>query len=232
MSVGGGDALVVMACAAASPRRRAQRGTGDRPAAGAACREPRPTGRSTALAAIGRRMFRDPRLSASGRMSCASCHSPDHQLGPPNELSVQPGGSDLLQPGLRAVPSLQISPGRSPVHRALLRFGGRGRRERRCRADGGLTWDGRADSAHAQARIPLLSPFEMANGSPQAVVAAADRRATWPSFAATWAPDAVAGPDRAFRGGPQGARGLSADAAPSSIPTAASTTATSPARSS
>ena len=36
---------------------------------------------------------------------------------------------------------------------------------------GGLTWDGRVDRGRDQARLPLLSPFEMANDSPAAVVA-------------------------------------------------------------
>ena len=41
---------------------------------------------------------------------------------------------------------------------------------------GGLTWDGRADRGRDQARIPLLSPFEMANAD-EAAVAAKIRRA-------------------------------------------------------
>jgi cytochrome c peroxidase len=36
---------------------------------------------------------------------------------------------------------------------------------------GGLTWDGRVDLGRDQARIPLLSPFEMANDSPAEFVA-------------------------------------------------------------
>ena len=40
---------------------------------------------------------------------------------------------------------------------------------------GGLTWDGRVDRGRDQARLPLLSPLEMANDSPAAVVAAVRR---------------------------------------------------------
>jgi cytochrome c peroxidase len=40
---------------------------------------------------------------------------------------------------------------------------------------GGRTWDGRAQSAHDQARLPLLSRFEMANASAEAVVARVQR---------------------------------------------------------
>ncbi len=60
-----------------------------------------------AMAALGRELFVDPRLSGSGRLACASCHSPDHAFGPPNALAVQLGGADMRQPGLRAVPSLK-----------------------------------------------------------------------------------------------------------------------------
>ena len=42
---------------------------------------------------------------------------------------------------------------------------------------GGLTWDGRVDRGREQARLPLLSPLEMANDSPATVVAAVARSA-------------------------------------------------------
>jgi cytochrome c peroxidase len=58
------------------------------------------------VAQLGRRMFFDPSLSASGQLSCASCHSPANAYGPPNGLSVQLGGRDLQKAGLRAPPSL------------------------------------------------------------------------------------------------------------------------------
>jgi cytochrome c peroxidase len=58
------------------------------------------------MALLGRKLFFEPALSVSGRMSCASCHSPDHAFGPPNDLAVQLGGPNLDQPGIRAVPNL------------------------------------------------------------------------------------------------------------------------------
>jgi cytochrome c peroxidase len=60
----------------------------------------------SAVAQLGRKMFFDPSLSASGQLSCASCHSPANAYGPPNGLSVQLGGRDLQKTGLRAAPSL------------------------------------------------------------------------------------------------------------------------------
>ena len=43
------------------------------------------------LAALGKKIFFDPALSASGRMSCATCHNPQHAYGPPNGQAVQLG---------------------------------------------------------------------------------------------------------------------------------------------
>ena len=47
---------------------------------------------------------------------------------------------------------------------------------------GGLTWDGRVDRGRDQARIPLLSPYEMANDSPAAVVAKVGNASYAPDF--------------------------------------------------
>src|SRR5262245_63726128 len=58
-------------------------------------------------AAVGRRLFYDRSLSASGKMACSTCHDPAHAYGPPNDLAVQPGGADLKRAGTRAVPSLR-----------------------------------------------------------------------------------------------------------------------------
>src|SRR5579872_5555842 len=66
----------------------------------------RPVAPFSAMAKLGRDIFFDASLSSSGKMSCASCHSPDHAYGPPNDGPVMFGGPDLMQPGMRAVPSL------------------------------------------------------------------------------------------------------------------------------
>src|SRR5690242_19455527 len=70
--------------------------------------------RAAALTALGRVLFFDPGLSASGRMACATCHDPDHGFSPANDQAVQPGGPALDRFGTRAVPGLtyaQFSPG-------------------------------------------------------------------------------------------------------------------------
>lgn len=121
-----------------------------------------------AMSEVGRLLFFDPSLSASGKLACASCHDPKFAYGPPNGRSVQAGGAELRLAGIRAVPSLRYLQNVPP-------FSERYEDDEQGGADqgptGGRTWDGRADTAHDQARLPLLSRFEMANASPEAVIA-------------------------------------------------------------
>ena len=121
------------------------------------------------LTALGRALFSDPSLSASGAMSCASCHDPAHAYGPANRLAVQLGGPDGRLPGLRAVPSLKYHQTIPPFSERFFDNDGNDAEDQG--PTGGLDWDGRADSAHVQAAGPLLSPFEMANPSRDAVLA-------------------------------------------------------------
>src|SRR5262249_42423861 len=135
--------------------------------AAAPLRTAAPVFRESAAAKVGKLLFFDKNLSASGAMSCASCHDPEHAYGPPNDLAVQLGGPARTTPGVRAVPTLrylEYTPGYSdlldnPDGIALPAPGG------------GFTWDGRADSQGEQAAFPLLSQFEMANASKADVVA-------------------------------------------------------------
>jgi len=124
---------------------------------------------SKTLTALGRALFSDPALSASGRMSCASCHDPAHAYGPPNHLAVQLGGPDGTLPGLRAVPSLKYLELVPPFSERTFDNDGNDAEDQG--PSGGLDWDGRASSAHEQAAGPLLSPFEMANADKDAVLA-------------------------------------------------------------
>ena len=60
----------------------------------------------SAMALLGKQIFFDANLSASGKLSCASCHSPAHAYGPPNALPVQFGGPSMTLQGDRPPPSL------------------------------------------------------------------------------------------------------------------------------
>ncbi len=135
---------------------------------------------AAAMTAVGRALFRDASLSASGRMACATCHSPLQAFGPPNGLAVQRGGADGLNPGVRAVPSLRYLQNVPAFTEHYFDDDGDDSVDQG--PAGGRTWDGRAQSAHDQARLPLLSPFEMANTSIEAVVAKLEQSANAAQF--------------------------------------------------
>ncbi|MHA7679037.1 cytochrome-c peroxidase [Cupriavidus sp. PET2-C1] len=122
-----------------------------------------------AMAALGKALFFDPALSASGRLACASCHSPEHAYGPANDLSVQLGGPDMLRTGARAAPSLRYVQNVPPFSEHFHENDGNDSEDQG--PTGGHNWDGRASSTHEQAGIPLLSPHEMANADAAAVAA-------------------------------------------------------------
>ena len=118
-------------------------------------------------AQLGKKIFFDTSLSGSGKMACATCHSPNFAYGPPNNLAVQLGGLNVTTAGVRAVPSLTYKDYTPPYADLLdnpdgISAPGPG---------GGFTWDGRAPTLAEQAKIPLLDPIEMANASPADVVA-------------------------------------------------------------
>src|SRR5258707_455776 len=60
----------------------------------------------SAVALLGKQIFFDQTLSASGTQSCASCHSAQHSYAPDNAFPVQLGGAHLNQAGFRPPPSL------------------------------------------------------------------------------------------------------------------------------
>ncbi len=123
---------------------------------------------SSAVATLGRALFFDTALSASGKVACATCHDPKRAFGPPNGSSVQLAGSDGRRPGVRAVPSLTYSQNIPPFTEHYVEDEGDDSIDQG--PAGGRTWDGRAQSAHEQAQLPLFSPFEMANANAAAVV--------------------------------------------------------------
>ncbi|MBB2201446.1 cytochrome-c peroxidase [Gluconacetobacter tumulisoli] len=134
------------------------------------------------MALIGRAMFYDRALSASGKVSCASCHDPASHFGPRGDVPVFLGGPGLDRQGHRAIPTLtylerqppfSIGPddpaaetAPQPVVAAAgplpaKSAGGVG--APRMVPQGGLFWDGRADTLQQQASGPLYDPVEMAS---------------------------------------------------------------------
>jgi cytochrome c peroxidase len=124
------------------------------------------------LAVLGKKIFFDPSLSASGRVACATCHSPTHAYGPPNGLAVQLGGSHLDRQGTRAVPSLRYVLNRTPSYsRKFVENASERLIEGNDPPKGGFGWDGRFNTLREQAAFPLLAANEMANASPADVAA-------------------------------------------------------------
>jgi cytochrome c peroxidase len=149
----------------------------------------------SAMAQLGRLVFFDQSLSSSGRLSCAGCHQPDHAYGPPGAAPAMAGGPALARQGVRAVPSLMylerqpnfsIGPDNDENEGVdLLQLAALGQETPHARKtaqdaapaapslvpQGGLFWDGRADTLQDQAVFPLLNPLEMDGGSIEAVAA-------------------------------------------------------------
>jgi cytochrome c peroxidase len=128
------------------------------------------------LTAFGQRLFFDPALSASGRQSCASCHDPAHAMGPPDARAVELGGKDMRASGVRAVPSLKYLQSVPQFSEHYYESDDEGDASVDNGPTGGLTWDGRVDRGRDQARLPLTSPYEMANARPDAAVASIGRK--------------------------------------------------------
>ncbi len=155
-----------------------------------------PAGPLSAMARLGRLIFFDASLSSSGRLSCAFCHSPQHAYGPPGDLPVMLGGPQLTRPGSRTVPSLAylerqpsfaIGPDNEENENVdlaqLVALGRDAVRVEKTAAQpseaatnmvpqGGLFWDGRADTLQDQALSPLLDRREMDGGT---IAIAADK---------------------------------------------------------
>jgi cytochrome c peroxidase len=154
--------------------------------------------RVEALTKLGREMFVDPSLSASGAQSCSSCHDPKRAFGPPNALAVQLGGPDMDQPGVRAVPSLRYLQAAPSFTEHFYDSEDEGDESVDNGPTGGLTWDGRVDHGSDQAKIPLLSPFEMANTSVDEVATSLSKSSYADEFKAAFGADVFAHPQDAF----------------------------------
>ncbi|WP_435053019.1 cytochrome-c peroxidase [Mesorhizobium australicum] len=154
--------------------------------------------RAEALTALGRKMFFDPALSASGKQACSSCHDPRHAFGPASASPVERGGPNLDQSGVRAVPSLRYLEAAPAFTEHFHDSEDEGDESVDNGPTGGLTWDGRVDHGEDQAKIPLLSPFEMGNKDALAVTAVLRKSAYADEFKATFGNDVFDRPGDAF----------------------------------
>ncbi|OWY41114.1 hypothetical protein CEK28_02255 [Xenophilus sp. AP218F] len=114
---------------------------------------------SAAKAALGEKLFYDPRLSRNNRIACASCHAPDKGWADPREVS----SGHVGQLGGRNAPSI--------LNSGYLRE---------------LFWDGRAASLEQQALGPIANPLEMHQPLAMAVAKIAAAGEYAPLFAAAF----------------------------------------------
>ena len=190
------------------------------------------------------------RCPSSGKQSCASCHSPGHAYGPPDTATVQRAARDMHTAGVRAAAVARLIcigsriSASAPTSRRrrqrvdLMQLAAAARSDRPREEDrgqragapakmvpqGGLFWDGRADTLQDQAMVPLLNPVEMDGGSVEIV--AAKLRAAHPmrSLRAIVRAGDVRRSAAAGVGGDVRRRALSRSRIRASIPSAASTT--------
>jgi len=163
-------------------------------------------------AQLGKLLFFDRTLSASGRQSCASCHSPEHAYNPPNRSIIQPGGPDLNSRGERPPLSLAYLYRQAPFSigadteldelgvnlapaRAVVNTKEPPPKKVSIVPQGGLFWDGRADSLPKQALVPLLDSQEMANSSMAEIATKLARASYRQRFAPLFGSDIFNHPD-------------------------------------
>jgi cytochrome c peroxidase len=165
----------------------------------------------SAMAKLGRELFFDTSLSSSGKIACASCHSPEYAYGPPNDAAVMLGGPNLTTTGARAVPSLtylerqpEFSVGpddlisenvnvaqQAEIGKTALRvdkIATQTAQSANIVPQGGLFWDGRADTLQIQAAGPLLDPREMDGGSMEIIAEKLRKEPYGQKFAAVFGP--------------------------------------------
>ncbi|MFM2417460.1 MAG: hypothetical protein RL385_2183 [Pseudomonadota bacterium] len=114
---------------------------------------------------LGRQLFEDTALSASGTQSCASCHGQDEGFQGNNQTDKRKPVARGAFPALfgnRNTPTAMYLASAPPFSFV--------EEEGELVPTGGFFWDGRADSLAQQAEGPFLNPREMAMPDQAAVV--------------------------------------------------------------
>ncbi len=139
------------------------------------------------VAALGEKLFRDESLSASGRLSCETCHQPQFAHAAPPGDPVSKGGPEMDVPGIRNSPSIRYASFTPP-------FGF----DEEGTASGGLFRDGRVPTLAEQAKRPFLDPREMDNASPAEVFERLSRSPNATHFRAVFGAQSLEDAEAAF----------------------------------
>ena len=141
----------------------------------------------SAAALLGQEIFKDPSLSASGQMSCQTCHDPSIGHASPFTTAVALGGPTLSDPG-----------GRNPPAINYLKYNGAFKFDPDGTPKGGFFWDGRASSLAEQAKGPFLNAVEMANADAAAVIHKLSQATYAEQFKRVFGANIFNDPDTAF----------------------------------
>lgn len=142
----------------------------------------------SATAELGRLLFEDKALSASGQQSCASCHDPAFDFIDPTLGPVSVGGPNMDKPGFRNAPSLRYATFIPPFH-----FD-----DESGAPIGGQFHDGRANTLAEQATKPFTSTFEMANKDAAEVLKRLQTRPYFQDFVTLFGQRSAQDPDFAL----------------------------------
>jgi cytochrome c peroxidase len=118
----------------------------------------------SAMQRLGRILFFDQRLSADGKVSCATCHRPDREFADDRPISVGAYG----RVGTRNAPSLIAR-----------------------RVDDPLFWDGRRLTLESQVMDPIVNPFEHGLATTDALLAKVREIAAYKDWYAAAFPESV-----------------------------------------
>ena len=122
---------------------------------------------SEAKAALGRRLFFEAALSASGTLRCATCHDPAHGWGSP---PVRPAGADGTPPARKPPSLLDLAWAEQ------------------------LMWDGRESDLDSQIVEPLTDPHIMGNTLPVVIARLGARPDYVAAFAAAFPERGITAP--------------------------------------
>lgn len=139
------------------------------------------------MAALGKQIFFDTSLSASGVQSCGTCHVPSRAHANNDDLATPTGGANFTAQGFRNTPSLNY-----------LQFNPAFFFDKEGTPTGGFDRDGRANSFALQAAGPFVAPHEMANDSKAKMAEKLERAAYVSEFRRIFGASIFSNPEEAF----------------------------------
>lgn len=141
---------------------------------------------------VGELLFKDPRLSASGKMACVTCHAEEFGHADVPGTFLPMGGPALDRAGRRSSPTARYLNSNPPFHL-----------DAQGNAWGGFTWDGRANTRADQSKDPFFDHAEMAlegsTAKPDALLRLVRSADYFPKIQAWYAQDDLSRDDVLFQ---------------------------------